>query len=217
MHVMQTNIPFYPSFPTKKYPEGEDCLQMCLKMMLGVLMPGREFTLTELERVTKKVPDGGTFATHYLIWLVDQGFEVKRWDTHDWAAFGREGIEYIRRVLGEEIAAYNAKIADVAAEQTVVPEFLRKVTIVPERPTVDTAERLLNDGWLVRIAVNQRLLNRRPGFVGHSVVLVGFEGDDVIFHDPGLPAHANRRESRAHFQQAMESYGSELDAIRPKS
>jgi hypothetical protein len=212
--MMQTTIPFYPSHPTKAYPEGEHCLQNCLQMMLGVLLPARDFSLDELERITKKVPDGGTFATHYLIWLVDQGFEVKRYDTHDWAAFGREGIEYIRRVLGEEVAAYNARIADVAAEQTVVPEFLRKVTIIPERPSVDTAEQLFKEGWLVRAAVNQRLLNHQPGFVGHSVVITGFEGDEVIFHDPGLPAQANRRESRAHFQAAMESYGCELDAVR---
>jgi hypothetical protein len=214
--MILTDVPFYASQPTKAFPEGEDCLPICLKMMLGVLMPERTFSLKELQLITHKTPAGGAFATHYLIWLVDQGFEVKRWDTYDWRAFGREGLAYIRRTLGDEVADYNASIADIPAEQRVVDEFLRKVTIIPEHPTVATAEQAMSDGWLVRVTVNQRLLNGQDGFVGHSVVIIGFEGDDVIFHDPGLPARVARREPRTSFQQAMDSYGGELDAIRPK-
>lgn len=190
---------------------------MSLKMILGVLMPERQFTIEELEKITGKATEGGAFATHYLIWMVDQGFEVKRWDTHDWKAFEREGVDYIRRVIGDGAADYVAEFADIPYEQSVVDEFLEKVRLVPQKPTVDMAEKAFRDGWLLRAAVNSRILNNREGYMGHSIVITGFDGDEVIFHDPGLPAEANRRASREVFQRAMDSFGGELDAIRPKS
>ncbi len=211
--ILRKDIPFYPSFATKAFPNGEHCVVMSLKMMLAVLMPQREFSIKELEDITHKSPEGGAFATHYLVWLADQGFEIKRWDTHDWRAFQRDGLGYMRRVLGDEAADYSAKAHDIPYEQSVVPEFLNKVNLIPEKPTVEIAEKALRDGWIVRAPVNSRVLNHRSGYMGHSVVIVGFEDNDVIFHDPGLPAKAYRHESRELFQKAMDSFGGELDAI----
>jgi len=211
---IRTDIPFYPSHATKASPEGEHCVVMSLKMMLGVLMPERKFALEELEQITHKAPEGGAFATHYLIWLADQGFEIKRWDMHDWKAFEREGVNYIRRTIGDGAADYAAKTADIPYEQSVVDEFLDKVKLVRQKPTVDIAEQALRDGWLLRAPVNSRILNKHEGYMGHSVVITGFDGDDVIFHDPGPPAIKSRRVSRTVFQRAMDSFGGELDAIR---
>lgn len=191
-------------------------MQMSLKMMLAVLMPGRDFTLEELEKITGKSADGSAFATHYLIWLADQGFEIKRWDTYDWKAFERDGVEYIRRAIGDEAAEYTARTADMAFEQSAIDEFLNKVKLIHQKPTVEDAEEALRAGWIVRAPVNARVLNAQEGYLGHSVVIIGFDGDNVIFHDPGLPAVAARRESRALFQKAMDSFGGELDAVRPR-
>lgn len=217
IYMIRTDIPFYPSFATKAFPEGEHCVVMSLKMILAVLMPERKFTLKELENIAHKSPEGGAFATHYLIWLADQGFEIKRWDTHDWKAFEQEGIEYIRRTIGDEAAEYTAKTADIPYEQSVVDEFLSKVTLIRQKPTMEIAEQAFREGWTLRAPVNSRILNRREGYMGHSVVIIGFEGDDVIFHDPGLPPEAARRESKSLFQKAMDSFGGELDAIRVRN
>jgi hypothetical protein len=214
--MIRTDIPFYPSFATENSPEGEHCVVMSLKMLLAVLMPGHDFSLHELEQITHKSPIGGAFATHYLIWLADQGYEVKRWDTYDWRGFEKDGVEYIRRAVGEEAAEYSRKTSDIPYEQSVINEFLRKVPIIKQRATVEIAEQAFGDGWLLRAPVNSRILNRKPGYLGHSVVVIGFEGDDVIFHDPGMPPVEARRESRELFQQAMDSFGGELDAVRRK-
>lgn len=213
--IIRTDIPFYPSHATKAFPDGEHCVQMSLKMMLAVLIPNRVFKLEELEEITHKAPEGGAFATHYLIWLVDQGLEIKRWDTHDWKAFQSRGVDYIRQTIGDEAAQYAARTADTPYEQSVVDEFLNKVHLIREKPTIAIAEQAFRDGWILRAPVNSRVLNHREGYMGHSVVIIGFDGDDVIFHDPGMPLVAARRESRHLFQQAMDSFGGELDAIRP--
>jgi hypothetical protein len=215
--MMRSDIPFYASFPTPKWPEGEHCVQMSLKMILGVLMPGREFTIEELERITHKVPGAGSFATHHLIWLVEHGFDVQRWDTYDWPAFRDEGLEYIRRTLGEDAAKYAANSSDIPSEQAVIDQFLDKVPIIKRHPKIANVEKLFNEGWLVRTPINSCIINHKPGYIGHSVVITGFDADSVIFHDPDLPGTPNRRVSRELLQEAMDSFGGEIDAVRPKS
>jgi hypothetical protein len=214
--MIRTDIPFYGSKPTPKWPEGEHCVQMSLKMILGVLLPEREFSLPELERITHKQPGAGTYATHHLIWFVERGFEVQRWDTYDWPAFRDEGIEYIRRTIGEGAAQYASHNPELPAERAVINEFLAKVPIIHKQPRVADMERLFNDNWLIRAPVNSCVLNDRPGYIGHSVVVTGFEDDMVIFHDPDLPGTPNRQAARALFQTAMDSFGGELDAVRAK-
>jgi hypothetical protein len=214
--MIRTDIPFYADKPTAAWPEGEHCVQMSLKMMLGVLMPGRNFGLAELERITHKAPTTGSFATHHLIWLVDQGFEVQHWDMHDWLAFRDEGMEYIRRTLGDDAVSFLSKGYDIAAEQTTIDKFLTKVPIIKNHPTVEDAEKLFNDRWLVRASVNGRTINNLPGYLGHSVIITGFEGDEVVFHDPDTPGTPHRRATRKLFQTAMDSFGGELDAVRAR-
>jgi hypothetical protein len=215
--MIRTDIPLYASSPTEKWPEGEHCLQMCLKMMLSVLMPDRQFSLTELEEITHKQPDAGAYATHHLIWMVDQGLEVQHWDTHDWPAFRDEGLDYIRRTMGDDAANYAAIGSDIPAEQAAVDQFLEHVPIVERKPHITDMEKLFSKGWLLRAGVNSRVLNHRDGYVGHSVVITGFEADDVVFHDPDVPGTANRHTSRELFQAAMDSFGGEIDAVRNKS
>jgi hypothetical protein len=190
---------------------------MSLKMMLGVLMPEREFSLAELEEITHKQPDAGAFATHHLIWMVENGLEVQHWDTHDWPAFRDDGLDYIRRTVGDDAANYAATGSDIPAEQAVIDRFLEVVPMIKKKPRIADMEQLFDEGWLVRAGVNSRVLNNRDGYVGHSVVITGFEDDDVIFHDPDVPGTANRRSPRELFQAAMDSFGGEIDAVRQLS
>lgn len=214
--MIRTDIPFYESFATPGHPTGVHCIEISLKMILGALMPGREFTVEELEAITGKQPEKGAWEMQYLIWLVDNGFEVQHWATFDYGAFEKEGIEYIRRAYGDETAEYQLRESDVPGAQKMIKPYLEKVTNVKKSPAVADIKDLMDDGWIVRASVNSRLLQGKDEYYGHSVVVIGFEGDDIIFHDPGLPPVRARRESCELFQRAMDSFGGEIDAIRKK-
>ena len=67
----------------------------------------------------------------------------------------------------------------------------------------------------MRVSVDAGILDpSKGGYFGHSVVVLGFEDDKVIFHDPGLPSQAYRRERREVFQGAMDSFGGMMDLIK---
>ena len=72
----------------------------------------------------------------------------------------------------------------------------------------------MSRGFVVKPMVNGMVLNDKEGFEGHSVVVLEVDDSLIWFHDPGLPAFENRKMSHAKFQQAMDSFGGEMDVIR---
>ena len=70
------------------------------------------------------------------------------------------------------------------------------------------------DGYVAKPMVNSKILNGQEGYEGHSVVVLDVDESDIWFHDPGLPAFENRKISHALFQQAMDSFGGEMDVIK---
>ncbi len=210
------DVPFYPNIGRSTYaPYGAYCQQVCFKMILGAMLPGveRNLTLPDLEAITGK-SEGGTFPTHYLMWFADSGFEVKQRASFDWLAFRDKGINYYRELFGEQHAAFNAR-SDLAHEQRVVDDFLSVVPVVAERPTVADIRQLLREGWYLRAGVDAGILDaQKDGYFGHSVVPIGYDGDDIIFHDPGFPPQEARHENAELFQAAMDSFGGILDQVR---
>jgi hypothetical protein len=206
------DIPFYGNMPSEIAPYGEYCHQMCVKMILESLMPETVFGLDELVHITGK-RRGGTYPTHTLIWLVEHGFEVVQRASFDWEAFRDRGPEYYAE-LGEGQLNYNAR-SDLEYEQRAVDSFLNTVNVIRERPTVDDIKRAIVEGWYVRVGVDAGVLNpEKQGYFGHSVVPIGYEENDILFHDPGLPQRQARRETIECFQAAMDSFGGIMDQIR---
>ncbi len=183
-------------------------------MILGYFEPSKTYSLEDLERITAKEPEKGSWEMPHSIWLVDHGFEIKHFAEFDYIAFREEGIEYIRRAFGDETADWQLANSDVEAARSMVDEYLDKTIIIPRKPTIKDVEAAMQDGWLARVMVNSSVLNDREGYVGHSVVVTGYDNDSIWFHDPGLPAEQDRMVSRALFYDAMESFGGEMDIIR---
>ncbi len=50
--------------------------------------------------------------------------------------------------------------------------------------------------------VNANQLNQKAGYVGHFVLVVGFDDDELIFHDPGKPPRPFRKVNSTDFELA---------------
>ena len=74
----------------------------------------------------------------------------------------------------------------------------------------------LDSGFVAKAMVNSNVLNDEEGYEGHSVVILDVGHENIWFHDPGLPAFENRKISHNKFQQAMDSFGGEIDLIKMK-
>jgi hypothetical protein len=122
-------------------------------MILGVLEPEKEYSLEELEGITHKGP-GGTFASHYLMWLSKRGFDVVRVSGFNWEAFRDRGIDYFAE-LGKDQLAYNLR-SNLDYERSVIDDFLASVPTIRRRPTIMNLPRAHARG-IIRVQNNRRL------------------------------------------------------------
>ena len=75
--------------------------------------------------------------------------------------------------------------------------------------TNDDIRHFIDDGWLVRLEVNDRPLAGRTGYNGHSIVVVGYDDNEVTIHNPdGMNGNkANQRVSWELLNQAWREFG----------
>ncbi|MFO0920240.1 MAG: hypothetical protein U0451_01050 [Candidatus Saccharimonadales bacterium] len=207
-------VPFYAAFPTPGHPEGVHCVETSLKMILKYFEPNRDYSIEELENITGKQPEKGSWSFQWSIWFVNHGYTVKHYSTFDFKAFMEQGINYIRQEYGNEVADWQEQNSDVEFARSQTKEYLDKVEIITKKLTIDDIRKEHGPHSLVKPMVNSRVLNNKEGYAGHSVVVLDVDDQNIWFHDPGLPAFENRKVSHRLFQEAMDSFGGEMDIIK---
>jgi hypothetical protein len=208
-------VPFYPNLP-----DDTHCFQAAFRMMFGHFLPDRSFSWHELETMSAKAPGKSTWPAQMLINARQMGFDVVLIEAFDAQAFSKEGATYLRRKFGAETAKWQTANSDIPQEQKLYRQML-KTDIAYERrvPTIDDIRHYLQAGYLVKLTVNSRRLNHKPGYIGHSIVVYAIDNGQVIFHDPGLPGHEARTEAIADLEAAWadpNEQAKELIAIRYK-
>jgi uncharacterized protein YvpB len=57
-------------------------------------------------------------------------------------------------------------------------------------------------GYLVLCLINSCILHNKTGYIGHSVLIKGFDYKHLIMHDPGPPMQEEKFILREHFEKA---------------
>src|SRR5687768_1824496 len=120
---MKLDVPFYPEWPTPEHPEGVHCLEMGLKMILGFFDPNKEYSTEELEKITAKQPEKGSWEMPHSIWFAEHGYEIKHYSTFDYQAFKEKGIDYIREAYGEEVSDWQRANSDIEQARSLVDTY----------------------------------------------------------------------------------------------
>ena len=182
-------------------PDGTRCYQAALKMVLQHYKPDLDDSWSVLDRVTAKIDGGGTWPFAGMVWLHDNGFEVRNIELMDNERFADEGQQYLAEFFGAHAAAVDAR-TDFASEQANARRFVAAARCEVRIPSVEDIRKLLLDGYLAICNVNSRVLNGRDGYSGHFVVVKGYDEVGLILHDPGPPASENRRVVLDDFERA---------------
>ena len=100
-----------------------------------------------------------------------------------------------------------------------IPIFLKLVKHETRKATVEDIDGFVNTGYLVGAEINSRILNKKPGFSLHYVLIRKGDKDNYILNDPGgssAPPLENRVVSKFEFIQALGNDGSnnEVTAFR---
>lgn len=183
-------------------PDDTHCYQAAIRMVAKYLWPAEEYSWDELDKMTAKVSGLWTWATAGLLWLQSKGAKVKVIEIFDYQKFIESGDQYLLNFYGDEVGNEQIKNSDIAQEQRLIKEAIQKINIEKRLPTTNDIIQLLDQGYLVICNINSNALNEKSGFVGHFVVIIGYEGDHLVLHDPGLPPQENRVVSNEDFSNA---------------
>ena len=181
------SVPFFPNTV-----DDTHCWQASLKMVLKYFQKDKEYSWEELDKITSKKKDLWTWPTAGMLWLAKDGFDIKIIEAFNYQRLSEEGKDYIYSEFGEEVGKAQEEHAEIAQGVDLAKQLISKSLWTNEIPELKDIRDLLKKGYLIICNVNTAKINKEDGYVGHFVVLKGFDDNNLIFHDPGLPPHEEK-------------------------
>ncbi len=180
--MLNYQVPFY-----RNTSDGTHCFQAVFKMILKYFLPQDEYSFEDQEKITAKVEGLWTWSMAGLVWLHNKGFDVKKIQAFSYKKFSEEGELYLFNFYTNEVAKAQIEHSDIPQEIKLAKKFAEVIEQEVRIPTVQEIPKFLDLGYLVGCNVNSRVLNNKPGYSGHFVVVKGYEDGMLILHDPGPP------------------------------
>lgn len=191
------DIPFYPNTS-----DGTHCFQAALASAFGHIWPARSFSVEELDRISAKVPGKWTWPTAAMIWMIEQGLDIKLIEDFDYNDFAARGEEFLFERLGPDVASAQIANSEISQELEFARTFAKIAPLECRIPSFGDIERLLDEGFLLICNINAAALYGQEGYSGHFVVVFAHDEDTLTIHDPGLPPKPSLKVKRNAFVKA---------------
>lgn len=173
-----------PFISNDKNP-NDKCVPAVVAMVLGYLMPERQFTMQEVEYLCGYVPGKGTWKTQLLLSLNNLGFQTRWIEGFDHHKFADNPQGYLATILDREALDWQVKNSNLPLEAARIKQYLAKVLPLEHRKsTRQDIKDFLNDGWLVMVEVNGNTITGIPGYLGHVVLVIGYDEKNLPIHNP---------------------------------
>jgi len=185
---VKLKVPFYSNTP-----DDTHCFQAVIRMVLKYFLPDQEYSWKQLEKMTAKKKGLWTWPMQGLMNLKKIGFDVVNMEDFDYGRLSKEGNSYLIEKFGKEVGKSQIKHSDIPQERKIAKEFVKVFGSETKLPTITDIKKLLRKGYLVVCNVNFKALDGKSGYSGHSVLLFGFDRENLYLHDPGLPPRKNRK------------------------
>jgi len=210
---MSKQIKFYPN-----HPDNMHCSQAVFRSVFNYFF-NEELSWEEIDKITKTIPGKGSWTMAVYIELAKRGVEVVNIEPFDYQRFASDGIDYLKSNFSEETFNWYLEHSNLMSVQNLVPEFLNLVQHETRKATIEDIDQLLGDAYIIGAEINSRVLNKKPGFSLHYVLIQQGTEDNYIINDPGggsAPALENRIVSKSEFMEALGKDGSngEVTAMR---
>lgn len=180
-------VPFYAN-----KSDDTHCWQACLKMVLKYFESQKYYSWNKLDKISGKAPGMWTWTSKSVIWLTENKFNVQVIESFNYKRFSEIGKKYLVELHGQDIADIEERHCDLNQEMKNAKEFARKINYDKRIPEIGDIIKLLEKGYLIICCINYNVMNNKKGFIGHFVLIKGFNDNKLIIHDPGLPAIKNR-------------------------
>lgn len=193
------------------------CSQSVFRSLFEYLC-NEKYSWEEIDKLTKTIQGKGSWTMAAYIELAKRGVEVINLEPFDYAQYYQEGVPYLERTFDHNTVQYYLTKSNLLTVRDDIPEFLRLVYHESRRASIEEIDQFLDNGYLIGTEINSRILNKKPGFSLHYVLIKGREGDNYIINDPGLPPLENRLVSKKEFMEALggETANGEVTAVKKK-
>jgi hypothetical protein len=173
-------------------------------MALAYFEPHISFTWEELETITCREPHMATWPMAAAVLFAQRGYNLRVIELFDYQAFVDKGGQYLIDTFGAGPAKWMIDHSDIPAEQDRAKQMLGIVTVEKRTPTLADITSLVDDGYLIHTTVNSRRLNGQEGYVGHALLVVGYDEEHCIVNDPGSSkAGSQHKDRRVRFDDFM--------------
>lgn len=190
-------VPFYANSP-----DDMGCMVAALRSTLEYIT-SESYTWDEIADILGYTPGKAAWTVKAWTQLARQGFDIRMVEKFDYKRFQYEGEDYLRATLRPEEFAWQLKNSNVMDIRALIPEFYETVHHVQRSPALGDIDDMLQNGYIVLVQLNSRILNGKDGFVAHMITIYDTYGDAYIAHDPGLPPIPERKISRELLLRAM--------------
>ncbi len=193
-------IPFYIN-------HGHRCAQTSMKSALKVILPNRDFSYEELDRLTIHSRDNLVYPSQIAAGLANIGVDFEYYVKTNWTDKASHGriIHSIKEYYGIHADKILSKTNLESLEESV--SFLsndKRVKEIEVKPSLNELESKLGRGKISICLVNYDILvSRENKFSGHYTIITGFDKNEVIYHDSGPKgACPNKKISKEIFEKA---------------
>jgi hypothetical protein len=132
-----------------------------------------------------------------------KGLEIINIETTDYQKLYKQGVDYLKTIVGKETAEYYLEKTNIASVLNFIPEYLKWVKHETREAEIKEIIKFLKEGCIVGAEINSRILNKKEGFSLHYVLLYDFDGENIVLHDPGFPAIEARKVSLDEFERCF--------------
>lgn len=200
---MSKEVPFHANSE-----DGKRCVQACVWMVLEYFLPQNEYNLESVKSITGYSNNKGTWEYKYIVGLLKLGLSVAHISNFNHKKFADDGYAYLLTVFGKEAADWQRdNTLSLADEQLRAKKLVKEGIFKNEEPTLHDLRAALNNGSLIILQINSKKLNEKPGYLGHSIVVIDQDDDGFFVHDPGLPPIKSRYVSNNTLEEAWADPG----------
>ncbi len=206
------SVPFYAN-----HKDNHHCMLAVYRSIFDYFYDERLDWL-ELEKLTGFKPGKAAWSLTIISYLAERGMDIRMIEPFDYARYYTIGEPYLDELFTPVEKDWQLKHGNILEIRPLIPDFLEKVKYELKRPSLEDIDSMLDEGRLVFVTVDSRILNDKPGYFSHAVLVIGNSRDQYIIHDPGLPPQPNRHVSKQKLYEAMgeEEKTSEVTGFRLK-
>ena len=205
--LMMLKIPFY-----ENNGDGNQCMQVAMKCALKYFLD-KEYTLEELDKLTGRKENLGTFTSQIVSVLYDLGLDLKFYSKEDLELF-LEGEPFIRKHFGKD-AEKILKFTDVPTVIEATKKLLNYNIFEKKKISFEEIEEHIDQNHLPLVLIDHNKIIQKADFYhGHFVVLTGYDDSYVYYHESGPNnPEPNKKIKKEIFIGALNANGTDNDCV----